>query len=156
MNPATGEVLLIHSACIARADDGIYLYPKDGGTAPTMLVQAGYGAGFVDPSLTPPSWVSDGSGFIFVGRTEVDRGGTTEVSVSLFVYDMESGDIVPIIIPDPDEDVRAAAIAPDASAIVYCLSHGSNALDLHLVDLTTDPATDSPMTTDGKSCYPTF
>jgi hypothetical protein len=69
---------------------------------------------------------------------------------------MASGEITPIVIPEPDEYVQAASIAPDATAIVYCLRHGSNATDLHLVDLTTEPATDSPMTTDGKSCYPKF
>jgi hypothetical protein len=119
-------------------------------------VQAGYGIGQVDPSLTPPSWVADGSGFIFAANTSVDRNGTTEVASSLFVYEMISGDITPVIIPERDEYVQAASIAPDASAIVYCLRHGSHATDLHLLDLNTKPPTDSPMTTDGKSCYPKF
>jgi Tol biopolymer transport system component len=156
VNPATGDVLFIHSVCIRSADQGLFLYPKGGGTAPTMLVQAGNGAGEIDPSLTPPSWLPDGSGFVFVGTTSVDRNGTTEVVPALFLYDMTANKVAPLVISEPNEYVQAAAIAPDASAIVYCLRHGSDAQDLHLIDLTTDPATDSPMTTDGKSCYPTF
>lgn len=156
VNPATGEVLFIHSVCIRSADEGLFLYPKNGGTAPTMLVRARQGAGQVDPSLTPPSWVADGTGFVFVALASVDRSGTTDTAQSLFLYDMTTNQTAPLVIPDPDEYVQAAAIAPDASAIVYCLRHGSDAYDLHLIDLTTDPATDSPMTTDGKSCYPTF
>lgn len=158
VNPATGEVLLIHSVCTQNADEGLFLYPKNGGTAPTMLVHSAYGTGQVNVSLTPPSWVGDGSGFVFVGLTNVDRNGTTDVARSLFLYDVTTSDITTLVVPDPDGAIEAAAIAPDASAIVYCLRHGSNsdALDLHLIDLTTDPATDSPMTTDGNSCYPTF
>ena len=156
VNPVTGDVLFVHSVCINRADEGIFLYPKGGGTAPTQLLQAGYGVGYVQPSLTPPSWVSDGSGFAFVGNTDVDRNGSQVTVSAVFVFDTSSGDVTPLVVAEPNEYIRAAAIAPDASGIVYCVSHGSNALDLHLLDLTTEPATDSPMTTDGKSCNPTF
>lgn len=52
-----------------------------------------------------------------------------------------------------EEPCTDGAIAPDASAIVYCLQQGETA-NLHLVDLTKNPPTDAPITNDGKSCHP--
>jgi hypothetical protein len=37
--------------------------------------------------------------------------------------------------------------------VVYCLGEG-DASNLHLIDLTKNPATDTAITTDGKSCHP--
>ena len=155
VNPATGDVLFIHSVCVSSADEGIFLYPADGGTAPVKLVAKGYGAGQVDPSLETPSWVGDGSGFVFVGGIEVTRGANTETANSLLAYDMTTGDILPLVIPEPNTRVQSGAISADGNTIVYCLSH-DDVYDLHLIDLTQDPLEDVPITDDGKSCHPVF
>ena len=155
-NPVTGEVLFRHSVCISSADEGLFLYPAGGGTKPKKLVGQTYGAGGVDPSLETASWVADGSGFVFVGTTEVSRNGTTEAVRSLFLYDMAKGGVSPLVVPPPNNYVWNAAIAPDASSIVYCLKQGDDRYDLHLIDLTATKATDVAITNDGKSCSPRF
>lgn len=155
VNPATGDVLFVHSVCISSADEGLFLYPKNGGSKPVKLVAAGYGAGNVDPVLEKASWLADGSGFIFVGTIEVTRGDVTETANSLLAYDMESGDVSVLLIPDADTNIRSAAIAPNGDGIVYCLAH-DDVLDLHAIDLTVDPPEDSAITDDGISCSPVF
>lgn len=155
-NPATGEVLFRHSVCISSADEGLFLYPAEGGSKPKKLVGQTYGPGGVDPSLETASWVADGSGFVFVGTTEVSRNGTTEAVRSLFLYDMAKGSVSPLVVPPPNNYVWNATIAPDASSIVYCLKQGDDRYDLHLIDLTATKATDVAITTDGKSCQPRF
>jgi hypothetical protein len=155
VNPVTGEVLLLHSVCVNSADEGLFLYPREGGVEPTQLVARGFGAGAVDPSLETASWVGDGSGFVFVGAIDVMRGEVTESAVSLLAYDLTSGDIAALVIPEPDTYVRAATISADATSIVYCLDHGDG-LDLHAIDLTQDPPVDAPITDDGISCSPRF
>jgi len=155
VNPATGDVLFVHSVCINAADEGIFLYPSAGGTEPVKLIDRGYGAGEVDPSLEPASWVGDGSGFIFVADMQVTRGADTDTASSLLAFDMATGDIGVLIIPEPNTSVRNAAIAPDGSGIVYCLYH-DDVYDLHAIDLTLDPPEDAAITDDGKSCSPVF
>jgi hypothetical protein len=155
VNPATGDVLFIHSVCVHAEDEGIFLYPSGGGTEPTKLVDRGYGAGEVDPYLEKASWVADGSGFIFVGTIEVTRGTETDTANSLLAFDMTSGEIKVLVIPDAETSVRSAAVARDGSAIVYCLAH-DDVTDLHAIDLTLDPPEDAPITDDGKSCDPVF
>jgi len=54
-----------------------------------------------------------------------------------------------------DTYVVDGAAAPDLRAIVYCLREGE-AYNLHLIDLSKTPATDAPLTTDGKSCHPVW
>jgi hypothetical protein len=155
VNPVTGDVLFVHSVCIGSQNEGIFLYPKEGSTQPLKLVGRGFGAGFVDPSLETASWLGDGSGFIFVASVEVTRGNTTAQASSLFLYEMESGDITPIVVPDEGSYVRSATIAPDGSSIVYCLQT-DDANDLRLIDLTKNPAPDTALTNDGRSCDPAF
>ena len=155
VNPVTGEVLLVHSVCVNSADEGIFLYPSTGGTKPIQLVARGYGAGAVDPALQKASWLADGSGFIFVGNIDVQRGADTDVTASILLFDMETGQASVLFSPDADTDVRSAAIAPNADGIVYCLAH-DNVLDLHAIDLTVDPPEDSVVTDDGISCSPGF
>jgi hypothetical protein len=155
VNPATGDVLFNHSVCIAPADVGIFLYPSAGGTEPTKLVGRGYGPGEVDPSLEKASWLADGSGFIFVGSIEVTRGAEVDTARSLLAFDMTTGDITALVIPEPDSYVRNAAIALNGAGIVYCLGH-DDVFDLHAIDLTLDPPEDAAITDDGKSCDPGF
>jgi hypothetical protein len=155
VNPATGEVLFVHSVCVSSADEGLFLYPGEGGDEPVQLVARGFGAGAVDPSLETASWVGDGSGFIFVGAIDVKRGDVTESAVSLLAYDLVSGEVSALVIPEPDSHVQAATISADATSIVYCLAH-DDSVDLHAIDLTQDPPVDEPITDDGISCYPAF
>ena len=154
VNPATGDVLFVHSVCTSTADEGLFLYPKKGGK-PVKLLQAGYGAGKVDPALEKASWLADGSGFVFVGTIEVTRGDATDTANSLLSYDMTSGDVSVLVIPDENTHIRNAAIAPNGDGIVYCLAH-DDLLDLHAIDLTADPPVDSAITDDGISCSPVF
>lgn len=155
VNPATGDVLFVHSVCVSSADEGIFLYPREGSTEPTKLVARSYGAGGVDPTLEKASWLADGSGFLFVGVIEVMRGNEVDTASSLLSFDMTSGEVSVLVIPEPDTDIRNAAVAPDGAGIVYCLAH-DDVLDLHAIDLTVDPPEDAAITNDGKSCQPGF
>jgi hypothetical protein len=155
VHPVTGEVLLVHSVCVSGQDEGLYLYPSEGSTKPLQLLARGFGPNDVDPSLTAAGWIGDGSGFIFVGAIDVDRGDTTERVPSLLVYEAETGSIASIVVPEPDSAVRSATISADGLRVVYCLEHGS-ALDLHAIDLNQDPVVDVPLTDDGVSCEPKF
>jgi hypothetical protein len=155
VNPATGDVLFVHSVCISSADEGLFLYPKDGGSEPTKLVDRGYGAGNVDPALEKASWLADGSGFVFVGTTEVTRDDVTSNVNSLFLFNMETGNASVLLVPDAGTNIRNAAIAPNGDGIVYCLAH-DEVYDLHAIDLTVDPPEDSAITDDGISCSPVF
>lgn len=150
IEPKTGSVLAVHSVC-AGAKDGLYLYPPTGGTPQALLVE-----GDIRPSLETASWAADGSGFVFVGVQSITVGGQSRTSRGLFAYDMAAKAASPLVLPeDPDTTVDTAALAPDASVIVYCLRRG-DARDLHVIDLAATPATDAALTTDGKSCNPTF
>jgi hypothetical protein len=155
VNPATGDVLFVHSVCVNAEDEGIFLYPSAGGSEPLKLVDRGYGPGTVDPSLEKASWLADGSGFVFVGNIEITRGAETDTASSLLAYDMNSGEVGVLVIPEPDTSVRNAAVAPDGAGIVYCLAQ-DDVYDLHVVDLTVDPPEDVAITNDGKSCSPGF
>jgi hypothetical protein len=154
-NPATGDVVLIHSVCVNSSDVGIFSYPKAGG-APTQLVAQAYGVGFVRPSLEAVSWIVDGSGFIFPGLTDVQANSTTNTVRALFAYSVAKNAFSAIVLPQAGESVAYAAISKDAQTIVYCVRHADSTKDLRLVDLTATPATDTPLTTDGKSCSPKF
>ena len=50
---------------------------------------------------------------------------------------------------------RGAAMTADGK-IVYCVRAGNGATDLRLLDGTVTPATDTALTTDGKSCDPRY
>lgn len=155
VNPATGEVLVVHSVCIDSDDEGIFLYPSAGGTEPTKLVDRGYGPGTVDPSLDRASWLGDGTGFAFVGTIEVTRETGTDIARSLLAYDTTTGDVTSLVIPEPDTSVQSVAVSADGTSLVYCLYH-DDAYDLHAIDLTLDEPIDVPITNDGKSCHPGF
>jgi hypothetical protein len=154
-NPATGDVVLIHSVCVNSSDVGIFSYPKAGG-APTKLVAQAYGVGFVRPSLEAVSWIVDGSGFIFPGLTDVQASNTTNTVRALFAYSVAKNAFSAIVLPQAGETVQNAAISKDAQTIVYCVRHADSTTDLHVVDLTPSTPTDTALTTDGKSCSPKF
>jgi hypothetical protein len=155
VNPATGDVVLIHSVCVNSSDAGIFSYPKAGG-APTKLVAQAYGVGNVRPSLQAVSWVVDGSAFLFVGLTDVQRNNTTATVRALFAYAVAKNTFSAIVAPQDGETVQNATISKDALTIVYCVRHADATTDLHVVDLTPSTPTDTPLTTDGKSCSPKF
>jgi len=52
--------------------------------------------------------------------------------------------------------IYGAAVSPDASKLVYCLRDDAGTTDLHLVDLSAAAPTDVAITSDGKSCGPSF
>lgn len=153
-NPATGEFLLIHSVCVPGQGDGngLYLYPADGGTKPKKLLASSRATGGIDVFLEKASWLADGSGFLFIGGT-----ADTDWSPSLLAYDMKAGTVSSLVVPPQGSTVYGAAISPDASKIVYCVRNDANATeDLHLLDLGGASPTDTAITTDGKSCDPSF
>jgi hypothetical protein len=158
-NPKTGEVLFHHSVCVSSADEGIWLYPASlTGGAPKQLVASTLvtNASQVSTSLNPIGWAVDGSGFLFTGQVQVDRGGTQSTAVSLLLYDMQKGAWLNAVTPPDGLSIFDATVAPDGSAVVYCIVDQNHASNLHVVDLTKSPATDTPITTDGKSCDPSF
>ncbi|MEO6598554.1 MAG: hypothetical protein ABIQ16_01685 [Polyangiaceae bacterium] len=153
-NPVTGDFLLIHSVCVPGQGEGngLYLYSAEGEAEPAQLVASTHVVGGVDVSLTKPSWFSDGSGFLFVGGV-----GETDWSPSLLAYAADTGK-VSLLVPAPEgTGIRSVAASPDSSKIVYCTyDKESGAKDLHLIDLAPASPTDVAITTDGKSCQPSF
>ncbi len=154
VDPSTGKVAIIHSVCIpGQGKDGIYLYAEDGSGTPEALLA---GDATVDVALEPPRWVADGSGFVFIGTTNLMVNGSSIAVRGLYALDMATRKPVPLVLPQAkDTYVTDAAPAPDASAVVYCLREGE-ATNLHVIDLTKNPATDTAITNDGKSCHPVW
>lgn len=153
VDPKTGKVAIIHSVCVG-SPSGIYLYAPDGSGTPSMLVKSEYGT--LDVTLEPPRWLADGSGFLFVATTTVKINGADALVRGLFAFDMATRKASPIVLPqEADTFVTDGAIAPDGNTIVYCLRQGE-AYNLHLIDLTKNPATDAALTNDGKSCHPVW
>lgn len=153
-NPVTGEFLFIHSVCIPGQGDGagLYLYPAAGGTNPQQLVSSAHVDGRVDVSLKPARWFLDGSGFLFIGATM-----ETEWRTSILAYDFQENTISLLVPAPPGSAVYGVAISPDSTKLVYCLRSDEGGLeDLHLIDLAESSPTDVAITTDGKSCEPSF
>ncbi len=110
----------------------------------------------LDVALEPPRWTGDGSGFVFIATTPVTINGTEAQVRSLFAFEMQARKATALVVPQQANTfVVDGAIAADASAIVYCLQEG-DAQNLHLIDLSKDPATDAAITNDGKSCHPVW
>jgi hypothetical protein len=155
VDPKTGKVAIIHSVCIPGAGerDGIYLHAEDGAGVPELLVG---GAGAPDVVLEPVRWAADGSGFLFVGSSAATIGGSNVNVRGLYIFDLGTRKVTPVVVPQvANTSVVDGAAAPDLSAIVYCLREG-DAQNLHLIDLSKTPATDAPITNDGKSCHPVW
>jgi Tol biopolymer transport system component len=152
-HPTTGEMLLIHSVCVpGSGEDGIYLYPADGGTNPTKLVASSRAANGIDIFLGTPSWLSDGSGFLYIGST-----AETDWTPSILAYDIAKGTSAMLLPAPAGSSVMNVALSPDGSKIVYCLRNNDTAEhDLHVVDISTSTPTDTAITNDGKSCYASF
>lgn len=151
-NPATGEMLFLHSVCLpGSSGDGLFLYPPNGGSEPRRVLASSRVSGGVDVFLASPSWVVDGTGFVFVGSTEA-----TDWRPSVMLYNLEN-DTYSTLVPAPvGAAVWGAAISPTAKKLVYCLHQDSGERDLHYLDLTAQTITDVALTNDGKSCDPAF
>lgn len=153
-DPKTGKVAVVQSVCIDSKNTGIWLYSRDGSSAPERVV----GGASVDPDLEQVSWAKDGSGFVFVGQTERQVDGSSKRIRGVFAYDAASKQVIDIALPTgQDQSVRDATLAPDASAVVYCLvtsTQSGQTYDLHLVDVTANPMKDVALTNDGQSCNP--
>ncbi|HEY0469257.1 MAG TPA: hypothetical protein VGC79_33925 [Polyangiaceae bacterium] len=105
----------------------------------------------MDIFLAKPSWFSDGSGFLFIGGTV-----ETDWRPSLLAYDL-TADTVSLLIPAPaGTAIYRVAVSPDTSKVVYCLHNDDGREDLHLIDLSLASPTDAELTSDGKSCSPSF
>ncbi len=152
-NPATGEMLFIHSVCIpGSGEEGLYLYPAEGSKDPQKLLASSHTSGGVDVFLAAPAWISDGSGFLFIGSTEA-----TDWSPGILLYDMAKGTATPLVAPPAHASVWDVTISPDGSKIVYTLRQDEgSSQDLHLIDISTSKPTDVALTSDGKSRLPSF
>ncbi|MEO8901268.1 MAG: hypothetical protein ABI488_06165 [Polyangiaceae bacterium] len=149
----TGEFLFIHSVCVPGQGDGagVYLYPAAGGQSPQQLVSSSHVDGNVDVFLAKPSWFSDGSGFLFLGGT-----ADTNWRPSLLIDDLSTNEIS-LLVPAPvGAGLYNVAVSSDTSKVVYCLHNDDGHTDLHLIDLSLASPTDIELTSDGKSCYPSF
>ncbi len=153
-NPVTGDFLFVTQICIPGQGKGagIYLYPATGSTTPTQIVGSAHVDGSIDVFSAKPAWFPDGSGFAFIGGL-----AETEWRPSLLAFDGQTGDVSLVAAAPEGYSVDSVTIAPDASKVVYCLRHGAdNTLNLHLIDLTATPFTDTAITTDGASYAPSF
>lgn len=152
-NPATGEMLLIHSVCVPGiGTNGLYLYPAAGGTSPTALVESSRAAGGIDVSLSKPAWFTDGSGFLFVAAS-----ADTNWVPGLFLYDATQHTVRLLVAPEAGTSVDSVAVSRDMTKIVYGIWRNADSSgDLHLIDLSVAMPVDVPLTTDGKSFSPAF
>lgn len=148
-NPETGDMLYIHSVCIpGQGERGLYLYPEEGSKSPKQLL--GSSSSGIDVYLATPSWLADGSGFLFLGST-----AETNQAPAIFAYDTSAGAATMLAAPPSGSYVRGVAISPDGTKIVYCLETDSKR-DLHLLDVSTAKPTEKAITSDGTSCNPSF
>lgn len=146
LNPKTGDLLVEHSVCIGAEPSGYFSYPSAGGE-PVQL--------FDDDGATltggRPVFSSDGAAILFVARPHA-----TQVT-SIYLLAVATKQVGALIEGSADIDVLNPALSPDDSHLIYCRhDRTSGAHDLHVVDLTTDPIQDTPLTTDGVSCEPVF
>ncbi|MBS2015889.1 MAG: PD40 domain-containing protein [Deltaproteobacteria bacterium] len=144
INPATGDVVLAQDFCQDKADAGLVIFKADG-QKPEMLVQ---GEGFGTSTVR---WAADGSLFLYTFQT----GGLA----SLNAYVLEKKQSVPLVQPPSGASIDGATLSPDGNFIVYCLRQGAfvdGTRNLHLMDLSKEPVTDTVITNDGVSCDPIF
>lgn len=150
-HPVTGELLYIHSVCIpGQGSEGFYLYSADGSN-PRQLVRSAHTEGNVDVYLEPGSWFSDGSGFAFIGSS-----ADSNWELGLYVYVAEDQSTRFLKAAPAGAGIRGVTVSADSTKIVYCLDDNRGASNLHLLDLTQDPVTDTAITSDGKSRAPQF
>jgi Tol biopolymer transport system component len=152
-NPATGQMLFVHSVCVPSiATNGLFLYPATGGSSPAQLVASSRAADGIDVSLAKPAWFTDGSGFLFVAGS----AQTNWVS-GLFVYDVAQHTAALLVAPAAGTSVDSVAVSRDMTKIVYGLRRDADSSgDLHLIDLSAPTPVDVALTTDGKSFSPAF
>lgn len=142
VDPATGKVLITQAVCAQASDNAFVFFTANGQPAETVLP-----FGSLSPSLNQPRWAPDGSVFLF-GASEGSAAG-------LYAYLTDKKAASKIIDAGPNRTIESGSVAPDGSAIVYCLRDG-DAKDLHVLDLTKTPPVDSALTNDGASCNPSF
>jgi len=156
IRPTGDGFLAVQSACLAVGHDGLALYPNGGSTTPTRLV-INNGAGEVDVSITKPSWVSDGSGFMFVATGTFTFGGNNVLLPAAYLYSIAGGTFAPLVTPpDANTEVLAAALSPDGRFLVECSYRiDTQARDLVLADLRGGLGV-TQLTHDGVSCEPSW
>lgn len=152
-NPVTGDFLFIHSVCVPGqgSGDGLYLYPATGSSSPQQLVASTHVEGGVDVFLRTAAWLPDGSAFLFMGGT-----AETNWRAGLLLYDLQDGAVYSLAAPPENASVYGATVNADATKIVYCVRDDDGKEDLRVIDLSAASPTDTALTTDGKSCDPSF
>jgi Tol biopolymer transport system component len=142
-NPVTGDLLLKHTVCLGGTHGGYFLYPKGGGGPVHLVDDQG-----IDLSPTPPVFSADGGGFLFVART-------SDQIQSLYLYVFDTQQIVTVVAGAAGVDVVDGALSSDVQHVVYCVKQGGTT-DLWMLDVTVDPPSNVPLTSDGASCDPVF
>lgn len=142
-HPTTGDLLMRHGVCAEDADEGYFLYPKAGGEAAYLIDGAGVSYD------GKPSFSHDGAAFVYTARFDANQ------IQSLLIYSMAQKKVVELIPGASGRDILGASFAPDDTHLVYCVRE-NGASNLHVVDLTSDALTDTPLTSDGNSCNPVF
>lgn len=143
-NPATGDLLLVHSVCVPGTPSGYHAYPIAGGPPVYLVNEEG-----VSLSSEPPAIAFDGSAFVFTARSYADD------IQSLYAYIFSGQQVVPIVLGADGIDIVNAAFAPDNAHMVYCVREGDT-FNLRLIDFGVDPPSDTALTDDGVSCDPVF
>lgn len=153
VDPATGNLTMAHSVCLpGSGPTGIYLYPNQGAGTPELLVGEDSS---IQILLRRPHWVADGSGFVFVATRFTVVDDVTQRAEGIYAYDVATRQVSPVALANGDDSVLDGTVAPDGSVVVYCLRRGE-ADDLHVVNLSVTPPTDTAITNDGKSCHPVW
>lgn len=139
---ANGALLLVQSTCQNEADEGFFAYPATGEPVKVFGTEG-------SNTVSPVGWAPDGSGFLLALS---DRN-----SVGSLHFYSGATQTAPMIVQGTRDVafVRGAAMLADGK-IVYCVRSGTGAEDLHVVDASATPPTDTPLTTDGKSCDPRY
>ena len=150
-----GGVGVIATSCTGQWP-GIMLLSDDL-TAPEFLISE-EDLPDVDVTLSALEWTSSGAGFVFVASGFFEPGGPSGQGVVF--ADTSTGNIGLLTEVLQDGSVLDATISPDDNSLVYCYSRadagGTFARDLYLIDSATDPPLREQLTSDGRSCSPSW
>lgn len=142
VDPATGKVMIIQETCASSTDEGFFFFTADNQATEPVLA-----FGDLDTRFDQARWTPDGSLFVFAARQ-------SNVA-SLYAY-VPAQKKLAIIVQGTDAlAVEAGAVSPDGNYVVYCATEGGGT-NIHVLDLTKEPAVDTPVTKDGISCHPAF
>lgn len=149
-HPTDGSLVAVQSVCtsggarVVRYDS---MPPRQG----TELFSEADLEFWVD--LSDVEWTRDGSGLIFGAY-----GGAFE-SDAIVYLEAATGTLYLAFEAAPGQWIEGQDLAPDGQRMVVCVGetvNGAAQRDLYLVDLTSTTPSSTALTTDGKSCDPSW